>query len=1082
MKTRLLLISAIALLAGCTREIDNNLYIVGEFSFNASSAENESKTVLQNDGTIFWSPADCINVYYGDKSGKFTSTNTEVVSSAEFTGTLGSFVMDGSKEFYAAYPYSDGNSYSENSISLTLPSDQTAVEGTFADDLFLSVAKSGDFSLHFYNVCGGVKFSLLRDDIKKVVFRGNDGEPIAGRIKVELGSGGIPIEETISTGSSSVTLYAPDGGAFKQGSWYYIVLAPQALANGYTMEFYTDELADTITSDSPVNIRRSVWGVLKDLAEDSPMEFEAIDLGLSVKWANMNLGSSKPVDYGDYFAWGETQPYYEAGYAQSSSPVWKSGKNAGYDWTSYNWSKGSDNTITKYCLDPSSGYNGYTDGAILLDLEDDAANTLLGKDWRMPTDEEMTELRESCTWKWTTRDGTPGYDVTGPSGETIFLPAAGARSGEDLSTEGVRGFYWSSSLNEDYSTSSQGISFQDGGVYRNGYSRTIGFSIRPVYGKYSVPVGSVSLNKTEIELNVGETSTLEATVLPANASDKSLTWSSSDASVATVSSTGTVKAVSAGSAVITVTSVSGNKTATCSVTVKEESTPVLEMVDLGLSVKWATYNLGASKPEEYGDYFSWGETETYYSSIDPLSWKTGKESGYNWDTYQWSNGTYKTLTKYNTVSKYGNGGLVDNLEILSLEDDAAHALLGEKWRMPTRSEIEELMNDCTWEYELRNGIGGRKVTGPNGNSIFLPCAGYIEDAKIHEQNYYGYYWSSSIDAEYPYSAYMINFLSSSNTVYTYERYYGYPIRPVYGDLVIHASSVSLNKAELDMNINDTAVLEATVLPANASDKSVTWTSGNDKVAKVSSNGTVTAVAAGSTTITATTVDGNLTASCTVIVFGPYTAETPEAVDLGLSVKWASFNLGATAQEETGDYFAWGETEPYYYSLSPLRWREGKESGYAWDSYKYCDSSDYLTPVTKYCTDEDYGKDGFKDGKTVLEKEDDAVIVNLGGKWRMPTIEDVDELIKNCTWEWTTINGVNGYTVTGPNGGSIFLPMSGNMNGTGRDNNGSYAYYWASSVDPEAPSNAWNLFMGRNNSISNSRNSRSGGFPIRPVCE
>ena len=311
MKTKWMIIPVVALALGCTREIDTNVtYVNGEFSLYATSGENETRTVLQQDGRVFWSPSDCINVFYGDMSGKFTSTNSEVSSSAEFTGSLGTFVLDGETEFKAIYPYSEGNIVTGDTFNLSLPSEQVAVEGTFADDLFINVAKSKDYNLHFYNVCGGVKFSLARDDIKKVVFRGNNGEVLAGRLTVEFVTEQIPSVSNVDNGKTSVTLVAPNGGTFRKGAYYYIVLVPQVLQQGYTMELYADELVETISSDSSAPVRRSAWGVLKDLAPLEPVEFEAIDLGLpsGLKWANMNLGASRPEEYGDYYAWGEIDP------------------------------------------------------------------------------------------------------------------------------------------------------------------------------------------------------------------------------------------------------------------------------------------------------------------------------------------------------------------------------------------------------------------------------------------------------------------------------------------------------------------------------------------------------------------------------------------------------------------------------------------------------------------------------------------------------------------------------------------------------------------------------------------------------
>lgn len=208
---------------------------------------------------------------------------------------------------------------------------------------------------------------------------------------------------------------------------------------------------------------------------------------------------------------------------------------------------------------------------------------------------------------------------------------------------------------------------------------------------------------------------------------------------------------------------------------------------------------------------------------------------------------------------------------------------------------------------------------------------------------------------------------------------------------------------------------------------------------------------------------------------------PEAVDLGLpsGLKWASFNLGASAPEEYGDYYAWGETEPYYSSLEPLIWREGKESGYDWPSYKWC-MGEYNT-LTKYCSHSQYGYNGFTDNKDVLDLEDDAAHVNLGGSWRMPTDAEWDELIHNCTWTWTTQNGVNGRLVTASNGNSIFLPAAGARLSTYLNLVGSYGNYWSSSLDTDTPLYAWNVHFSSGD-VLRSYGDRYHGFLVRPVSE
>lgn len=207
-----------------------------------------------------------------------------------------------------------------------------------------------------------------------------------------------------------------------------------------------------------------------------------------------------------------------------------------------------------------------------------------------------------------------------------------------------------------------------------------------------------------------------------------------------------------------------------------------EFVDLGLpsGLKWATMNVGATTPEGYGDYFAWGETEPYYteghSQDNPCtSWKTGKTAGYDWASYKWCNGDYNTMTKYCTSSSYGT---VDNKTTLELADDAARANWGGSWRMPTKAELDELRTNCTWTWTTQNGIYGRKVTGPNGNSIFLPAAGYRINSDLDRAGSYGYYLSSSLGTSISYYACSLGFNSSDDVSYYDYRYLGRSVRAV----------------------------------------------------------------------------------------------------------------------------------------------------------------------------------------------------------------------------------------------------------------------------------------------------------------
>lgn len=188
-----------------------------------------------------------------------------------------------------------------------------------------------------------------------------------------------------------------------------------------------------------------------------------------------------------------------------------------------------------------------------------------------------------------------------------------------------------------------------------------------------------------------------------------------------------------------------------------------EYVDLGLSVKWATMNVGATKPEEYGDHFAWGETTT--------------KTTYYWSTYKYCNGSSSTLTKYNNHSSYGT---VDNKTVLEASDDAANANWGGSWRMPTDAELTELRKQCTWTWTTQNGVKGYKVTSnSNGNSIFLPAAGYRVGSSLDNAGSYGFYWSSSLGTVNPGYAWSVDFYSGSVYRYDYNgRGGGLSVRPV----------------------------------------------------------------------------------------------------------------------------------------------------------------------------------------------------------------------------------------------------------------------------------------------------------------
>ena len=306
------------------------------------------------------------------------------------------------------------------------------------------------------------------------------------------------------------------------------------------------------------------------------------------------------------------------------------------------------------------------------------------------------------------------------------------------------------------------------------------------------------------------------------------------------------------------------------------------------------------------------------------------------------------------------------------------------------------------------------------------------------------------------------------------------------------TGITLDNASLSLVEGETYTLVATVSPANASDKTLTWTSSDESVATVNGDGLVTAKSKGKTTIKAKANDGSGSIDeCSVTVSSPCPAG---AVDLGMTtvegykLYWATCNVCETgfvsSPEEYGGYYAWGEVETYYSSLNPLTWKDGVEMSYGYDWYAYKWGSWPGTDLTRYNTKESAGLDGFVDNVTEFsgyDYVDDVARQNLGGSWRIPTDAEWTDLMNLCSWTWTTLNGVNGRLVTGLNGNSIFLPAAGMWQGTTFGGEGTGGSYWSSSINPESPISG-NYVPFNKNWVHKTTAYRPRGFTIRAVCD
>ena len=653
---------------------------------------------------VLWSPGDRVSIFYGTGyagGNVFTCDNEEPAASVNFTGILEELDGGTGKNFWAVSPYSDTNVGQNNAVMLTVPSEQEAPAGSFDRRAFYSVATSTDTHLRFYNVTGGLALLFDEPGITKVIIKGNKGEAVAGQVRVAMTSEGTPEIKAVLKPNDEIVLTAAEG-SFTPGQMYFASMLPVEFAEGLSMEIFSNAGSTTKEITRSVTVKRSWFGRIPGVDAGVPRIAtpEIVDLGLSVKWASFNLGATAPEESGDYYAWGETEPYYEPGTAHNDPPTWKEGKEDGYIWSSYKWAEGSSTdwddvtAILKYNTDSSYGE---VDGKTELDPEDDAATVNLGDLWRMPTADELQELVDYCEWTETTVNGVLGMLATskieGYTDKSIFFPyAQGWNGAEYLEPKYYTGTYlWSS----DIGYSSLGAkTLEVIYLWETNIYRCCGLSVRPVYGE----------RKT----------------------------------------------------------INGHK-----------------FVEMGDGLKWATCNVGAEKPEDYGDYYAWGETEP--------------KEGYSWATYKWmqeGQSAWKYITKYTFADSqtggiwYDSGGNFigddkTSLKDYDYEDDAARQNWKSTWRTPTDAEWTWLRENCTWTWTTQNGVNGRLVTAKNGNSIFLPAAGYRDGTDLDGAGSLGNYWSSSLDESYSDYVRLVYFSSGGvGRDGSRDRCYGLSVRPV----------------------------------------------------------------------------------------------------------------------------------------------------------------------------------------------------------------------------------------------------------------------------------------------------------------
>ncbi len=1021
---------AILGLIGCSRNQEIDIPDANLSIFARTESPADTKTVVESGVHVFWEPGDEIAVFMREQAAKFTTDITATSGTATFKGTFGDAAWPEELDLWAVYPFSEDAVFDGETITTTLPSEQVAREGSFGKDVNLAIAHSSGTTLQFYNVGGGIRFSVTEEGIKKVIFEGLSGENISGKVKIGFSEDGKPEVKEVTGGSQFITLLPPDGyETFQKDTWYYIVAIPGSLESGYKLRFYKDSDYARRVSEKAVQIKRSIYGSIEKADEGIEYEpqtthfpetqeelVESAKLTEEITSTLIPCVSSIIEDMGGNITDVETirerllgiegiegatvcenndviiikqkdgvhlnlllHTFIEDEDApEESTNVYSDGVVPSMIAKRNSENRSTPNTKKAIILAPfqfqfqgnltgiksyltSAGYtvdcfeNEVADitkfkGSFLekydVILFDTHGGTLCASpDGKTVFNLEGRTILLSGTkyhydnfdawvdnwfggWGWSsewlsifTTDAVIGVckkgaylamsseDLDGCSfdNDFVFMDACESakyqtgskslfKSFLDKGAGAVMGFnksvniwYGNDFLELLVNGMTQGLCLsvastyiktrpymwnsdnRDSFVYKkanderyylvnpypydlksnvDGHSVTIEFShlARNSYYEYSIYVDDVFKQKgspnSRIKID--------------NLSEGEHKWS-----------------------VIADYFLNGEHYATYRTngedfTVKEEihyETP--EAIDLGLSVKWASFNLGATKKEEYGKYYAWGETEP--------------KDYYNWSNYKWGKAANE-LTKYTALYDTDNS-YHDCKYVLELDDDAAYVNLGKEWRMPSREEWNELKDNCTWTWTTEYGEGGYKIKSKNGNYIFLPVTGYAYLERFIGKGTWGYYWCSSFNHTSSSSSHVPDVDFGENQITwnsSNSRCYGEAIRPVHPTPVTH---ISLDNTLINLYVDFNEVVSAIASPQNASHNYV-WSVDDNSVLfflPLTNDNTkclIKGLSPGTATITVTAIDGGVSASCRVTV-----EELPSVTESIISASPTSINYG-----------------------------------------------------------------------------------------------------------------------------------------------------------------------------------------------
>lgn len=1040
MRTRwiIILVAISALTASCAKDKLSKINSESGTQITAKFADGDTKTMLGSDNsTILWCPYDSISVFYNKIGLKFKSLNTEpteyTVFSSESQLIFARPEDAESPYIYAIHPYSELNSQNGDTLILNVPSEQLTAAGTFAPGSFPSVARSKTTDMVFYNVCGGLRFSLTRNDITKVVFSGRNDETLSGVVSVTIDQMNKPSVKDVISGSKEIVVRS-ETGTFASGTWYYISAFPCSLSNGFKLTFYTSTQHASLESTTAVNVKRAVFGSIAEadsgLTFEPGGDFRIFTASLYNSSTKTSIQESSPI-------WDEGQKVFVSDGDSVATPeiiirtatdgnlfttnIWGESIVAGIP---YNYFKLENNTVS--CTIPSTQDGSFNDACVELakntmadELSFNPATALI----KISIDENVDSIKISssinvgiageCNVNFI---GTPTLVYGAQLSQYIWikpiqssdlfylgiLPCTNRISFELYKENKVaianmpeRTFnaahiYSANLKNLVFETVTQDLSK---GATANCYivSSAGKYKFKTVKGNSTNSVGDVKGVKvlwetfgTTIAPSVGEL--IKADISYA---DNYITFSTND----------TYKE---GNAVIAAYSdancTEGNVLWSWHIWLTDKPK---EQVYNNSAGTMMDRNLGATSTtkgdvQSMGLLYQWGRKDPFLGSCPTFcSDEQIKASS----TISWPSPV---------VSNSANGTIEYSISHPTTFIYLAYASPNGDWYYTGSSSTDNtrwhstktIYDPCPEGYQI-----------PDGGNSGVWCKAFNTQS----------YWSTS--SNWDNVNWGMDFGSTDKTLGSGTIWY-----PAAGSLTPGTGALQ------DVGTNG---YSWSCTPSSYYAYGLNYTNNNGTIRPSSTRER----AAGQ--------------SVRCVKEGSKPEYCDDYVDLGLSVKWATCNIGASKPEEYGRYFAWGD-------IAGQTWNGSKWSGGGFSTAPTCEL----------------------DSNDNLKSEYDAAHVLLGGSWRMPTQTEQDELINNCTCTW--ISNYNGTGVAGRvftskiNGNSIFLPAAGTSY---LDDVGSFGYYWSSTfyVNEYTDKYARNIYFFSDN-VYTDYNDRNKGQSIRPVTE